>query len=138
MVLEQAGASSALHAMDYDTDFQANSRRVRLEALANHIRTAQRFLQTGAFESKKQLVRGLKLTVLTSIMPDLEPIIQGRWLEAQRCQIAGAYVSAVIMMGSILEALLLARCSSDPQAATVRARHLETNPGRMSPCTTGR
>ena len=68
MVLQQAGASTALQALERDTDFQANSRRVRLEALANHIRTAQRFIQTGSFESKKQPVKGPKLTALTSII----------------------------------------------------------------------
>ncbi len=117
MVFQEAGAASATQALEADSDFQANSRRVRLEALANHIRTAQRFVQTGAFESKKQLVKGPNLIALTSVIPDLEPIIQARWLEAQKCQHAGAYVAAVIMMGSILEALLLARCSRDPKRA---------------------
>jgi hypothetical protein len=50
-------------------------------------------------------------------MPDLEGIIQARWLEAQRCQHTGAYLAAVIIMGSILEALLLARCSQSPTDA---------------------
>ena len=41
--------------------------------------------------------------------PALHKIIADRWIEAQKCQNAGAYLFAVIGMGSILEALLLAR-----------------------------
>ena len=100
--------------MEADTDFQANSRRVRLEALANYCRTALKFFDTGLVKQRKQLFRGPDLTKLTAIVPDLEQVIQERWLEAQRCQHSGAYLAAVILMGSILEALLLARCSLSP------------------------
>lgn len=116
MILRGA-APSVLAEMDKDSDFAANSRRVRLEALANYCRLALRFLETGAIQAKKQIFRGPDLSAITGIMPTLEPIIQARWLEAQRCQHAGAYLAAVILMGSILEALLLARCSMDPMKA---------------------
>lgn len=42
-------------------------------------------------------------------MPDLDIVIKDRWLEAQMCQHARAYLASVIIMGSILEALLLSR-----------------------------
>ena len=96
-------------AFDKDNDFSANSRRVRLEALANHCETVLRFLSGGLIKPKKQLIRGPDLRKLTSCIPSLEEIIQSRWLEAQRCQYAQAYLAAVILMGSILEGLLLAR-----------------------------
>jgi hypothetical protein len=114
MILRDAGATALLEEMERDSDFQANSRRVRLEALANYCRTALKFFDTGALQPKKQLFKGPGLTKVTQVMPDLEPIIQARWIEAQRCQHAGAYLAAVIVMGSILEALLLARCSMNP------------------------
>jgi hypothetical protein len=117
MVLRDAGATALVEEMERDSDFQANSRRVRLESLANYCRTALRFFETGALEQKKQIFKGPDLTNITQIMPDLEPIIQSRWIEAQRCQHAGAYLAAVILMGSILEGLLLARCSTDPSEA---------------------
>src|SRR5260370_1724959 len=41
---------SLLSSMTNDVDFQANSRRVRLEALAGYLRSALKFLDTGAFE----------------------------------------------------------------------------------------
>ena len=75
------------------------------------------FFDTGAVQQDKQIFKGPDLRRITQIMPDLEPIIQARWLEAQRCQHAGAFLAAVIIMGSILEALLLARCSSSPSEA---------------------
>jgi hypothetical protein len=111
MTLRDSGATAVLEEMDKDSDFSANSRRVRLEALANYCRTAIKFFQTGAITQKKPLSKGPDMSKLTDVMPDLEAIVQARWIEAQRCQHAKAYLAAVIMMGSILEALLLARCS---------------------------
>ncbi|MFM2198743.1 MAG: hypothetical protein RLZZ505_2175 [Verrucomicrobiota bacterium] len=46
---------------------------------------------------------------LTSSVPVLEQILQDRWVEAQKCERAGAHLSAVILMGSILEGLLLSK-----------------------------
>jgi hypothetical protein len=117
MILRDAGTRALLDEIERDSDFQANSRRVRLEALAHHCRTALKFFETGALEQTKQLLGGPDLAKITCIMPDLEGVIQCRWLEAQRCQHAGAFLAAVIIMGSILEALLLARCSSSPAEA---------------------
>jgi hypothetical protein len=117
MVLRDAGANALVEEMEHDSDFEANSRRVRLEALANYCRTALKFFDTGALKQKKQLFKGPDLAKITQVMPDLEPIIQARWLEAQRCQHSGAFLAAVIIMGSILEALLLARCSMNPSDA---------------------
>jgi hypothetical protein len=53
------------------------------------------------------------ITKFTVSMPKLQKIIEDRWYEAQRCQRAEAYLSCVILMGSILEALLLSRCHMD-------------------------
>jgi len=100
--------------MDRDVDFSANSRRVRLEALANYCRSTIKFLDSGVVAQKKQIFSAPDLSKLTAILPNLEQAIQKRWLEAQKCQHTGSYISAVIMMGSILEALLLARCSMSP------------------------
>ena len=117
MTLRDAGAVSLVAEMERDSDFEANSRRVRLEALANYCRTAVKFFETGALLQDKQIFNGPNLSKITQVMPDLEPIIQSRWLEAQRCQHSGAFLAAVIIMGSILEALLLARCSMSPSEA---------------------
>lgn len=59
---------------------------------------------------------------MTVVLPDLDMVIQERWLEAQKCQYAKAYLSSVIMMGSILEALLLARALID-QSESFRSKH---------------
>ena len=107
--------------MKEDSDFRANSRRVRLEALAGYCRTSLRLLAAGAIptaDKKPTIVKApSKIGKLTTIMPDLRGVIEDRWLEAQKCQYAGAYLAAVIMMGSILEALLLARATISPQDA---------------------
>lgn len=46
-----------------DIDFQANSRRVRLEALAGYVKSAIKFLDTGAFEKPKKVIHSRKLPV---------------------------------------------------------------------------
>ena len=107
--------------MDEDSDFSMNSRRVRLEALAGYCHTALRLLDAGAIQTageKRRIVRApANIATLTAVMPDLQGVIEDRWLEAQKCQYAGAYLAAVIMMGSILEALLLARATMSQQEA---------------------
>ncbi len=112
---------SLVREMDEDPDFSANSRRVRLEALAGHCRSAIRLLKEGVIrpESKKlQIVRAPPdLAKLTTVTPELLAVVEDRWLEAQKCQHAKAYLAAVVMMGSILEALLLARAMMSPEEA---------------------
>ena len=57
MVLEGIDGlpASLLDSMSNDLDFQANSRRVRLEALAGYIKSAIKFTDTGAFEKPKKV-----------------------------------------------------------------------------------
>lgn len=45
--------------------------------------------------------------------PRLGAILAGRWEEAQKCIDAGAYLSAIVMMGSVLEGVLLAKAEAD-------------------------
>jgi len=118
LMLREASAERLAEEMEKDSDFEANSRRVRLESLAHYCRTALKFFDTGALTTeKKLLIRGPDLSSMTYLVPDLEEVIQSRWLEAQKCQHAKAYLAAVVMMGSILEALLLARVSRNPMEA---------------------
>lgn len=58
------------------------------------------------------------------LKPELVESLKKRWEEAQRCDKAGAHLSAIIMMGSILEGLLLGVFEQDPETA---------NKGRRGP-----
>ena len=101
---------SLLSNLANDLDFQANSRRIRLEALAGYIRSAVKFLDTGAFEKPKKIIHPPPdFSRLTSSVPGLREEVDRRWREAQKCVHVEAFTSAVILMGSILEGLLLAR-----------------------------
>lgn len=117
LLLKEAGATELLFEMGKDPDFEANSRRVRLEALANYCETALRFFDQGVTKRVRSISRGPDLSKITAVLPDLEGVIQERWLEAQRCQHAKAYLAAVIVMGSIIEGLLLARVTASPADA---------------------
>jgi len=109
--------SSLLEDMGKDVDFSANSRRVRLEALAHYCDSAIRFYNSGLVDQKPGIESAPDVSRLTSVMPNLEEVIKNRWIEAQMCQQAKCYLSAIILMGSVLEALLFARTSMNPSDA---------------------
>lgn len=114
---------SFLTQFDNDNDFQTQSRRVRLEALAGHIRSALKFLEAGGVtKPKKEIFAPPDVTKLTSSVPNLNDSIARRWREAQKCVHIECHTSAIIMMGSILEALLLARATLAPAVAYQSAK----------------
>ncbi len=47
--------------------------------------------------------------------PQLASILRNRWKEAQVCSRAGAHLSAIVMMGSVLEGTLLAVVKCNPE-----------------------
>ena len=47
------------------------------------------------------------------VEPRLAEILAGRWNDAQKCVDAGVHLSAVIMMGSVLEGVLLSKAESN-------------------------
>ncbi|WP_114240052.1 hypothetical protein [Dyella sp. C9] len=106
-----AGLPNALMAdFDKNPDFEANSRRVRLEALAGYVRSAIKFIETGAVEKPKKIILAPPdVAKLTAALPGLKDEIERRWRDAQKCAHVGAHTAAIIMMGSVLEALLLGR-----------------------------
>ncbi len=135
MILEALppGAQQLAKEMENDEDFSANSRRVRLEALANYCKTALKFLNTGVIQQEKVIPSPPDVRKLTVTMPELDAIIGLRWIEAQKCRNAGAHLSAIIMMGSILEALLLARASMSYGEAYKCSRAPKTKESKSTP-----
>jgi len=133
LALTEAGATQLVAAMDADKGFEENSRRVRLEQLVSHCRTALRFLDGGVIVPRTVLKGAPDISKLTSILPELEAVIRERWLEAQKCQHAKAYTAAVVMMGSVLEGLLLARCLMRPGDAYRSSKAPKDGKGKQSP-----
>lgn len=64
--------------MDDDPDFNTNSRRVRLEALANYCDTALRLEGASVERGKPQIYECPDISQLTSILPGLEHPIRDR------------------------------------------------------------
>lgn len=136
MILEGLDGISAtlLTSMADDIDFQANSRRIRLESLARYITSALKFANTGAFEKPKKIIHAPPdFTRLTSTVPGLKEELEKRWREAQRCAHVEAHTAAVIMMGSILEGLLLARAQLSPTASYQSQRAPRDKNGKSPP-----
>ena len=104
--------------MSTDTDFDVQSRRVRLEALAGYIRSAIKFIESGSIgKPQKVILSPPDVSKLTVPLPNLKDSIERRWREAQKCMHVECFTSAVIMMGSVLEGLLLARANLAPAEA---------------------
>jgi hypothetical protein len=123
---------SFLSEMSSDTDFEAQSRRVRLEALGNYTKSAIKFLESGALSKAQKLIYPAPdVTKITIIIPQLKDSIDRRWKEAQKCIHVECFTSAVIMMGSILEALLLARANLSPAIAYQSARAPKDKNGKV-------
>ncbi|HAG96686.1 MAG: hypothetical protein CMK83_08670 [Pseudomonadales bacterium] len=118
--------------MDSDENFEVNSRRVRLETLSEYIRSAVKFLKAGGVtRPKKQIIAPPDYGKITAIMPGLQEVIDSRWREAQRCQHVQAYTGAIILMGSVLEALLLCRANSSPDKAYQSAKAPKNKMGKV-------
>jgi hypothetical protein len=136
MILEgvEGLPANLLASMTDDDDFQANSRRIRLESLAQYIRSAIKFIDTGAFEKPKKVIHAPPdFSKLTNSIPGLNEELARRWREAQRCIHVEAFTSAIIMMGSILEGLLLARAQSSASQAYQSSRAPRDNKAGKSP-----
>lgn len=120
-------------AVKNDESFTMNSRRIRLETLAHYCKLALKFLDGGIIQPKKKLFRGPALTKLTGSNQKLENIIQERWIDAQKCQHVGASLASIILMGSILEALLLAKALTRQEDASKAARAPKRKDGTVLP-----
>jgi hypothetical protein len=57
----------------------------------------------------------------STLVPDpaMQSILQRRWSECSKCIAAGAPLAAIVMMGGLLEALLLARVHKEPNKSLV-------------------
>jgi hypothetical protein len=65
--------------------------------------------------------------------PDLVTVLVGRWREAEAAERAGAFLSTVIMLGSLLEGALLARVQQDPKAANTAKCSPKDDEGKVLP-----
>ena len=101
--------ASLLESMSNDLDFQANSRRVRLEALAGYIKSALKFVDTGAFQKPKKQIHAPPIFQSNRLNSgaqrgDRPTVARGSEMRA-RCSIHFGNYSH----GEHLEGLLLAR-----------------------------
>lgn len=65
--------------------------------------------------------------------PLLADILSFRWAEAQRCSRAEAYLSAVVMMGSVLEGVLLYKAEHNMKAANQAKAAPKEKTGEVKP-----
>lgn len=102
-------AQYVIQKFDSDPAFHSGDIKVRLYALRVYCESTLKLLQRGIIKYRGPVTPLPSITKLTEAMPFLDEIISNRWKEAQVCLHCGAYSAAVFLMGSILDALLLAR-----------------------------
>lgn len=69
-----------------------------------------------------------------NLEPGIGEILQSRWIEAQRCVDAAAYLAAIIVMGSLLEGLLLGVFRKKPAIAnTCASAPRDSKTGKVKP-----
>ena len=109
---------SLLEEMERDEKFTFNSRRVRLESLSLYCKRALKLIsQNIPGKNKPKIIKAPDFSSLTGTNVQLKECLDKRWLEAQVCMHNKLYLSAVILMGSILEGLLLAKALNDQGTA---------------------
>ncbi|MBK8766904.1 MAG: hypothetical protein IPM01_20730 [Burkholderiaceae bacterium] len=87
---------------------------------------------TGAFEKPKKSIHAPPdYSRLTSSIPGLKEELDRRWNETQKCIHVEAFTSAVILMGSILEGLLLARAQLSVSQAYQSSRAPKDRAGKQ-------
>ncbi len=94
---------------DSDPAFQSDDIKVRLYALRIYCESTLKLLQRGILKYRGLVTPMPGIEKLSEAMPFLDQTITIRWEESQLCLTCGAYTAAVFLMGSILDALLLAR-----------------------------
>lgn len=65
--------------------------------------------------------------------PALAPFLDNRWEEVSKCTVAEAHLSAIILMGSILEGVLLALVHDNPSDANKAPSAPKDKAGRVKP-----
>ena len=76
-----------------------------------------RTASTSAHRSQETPIESAPNFLLLVEDDSLANVLSLRWQESQKCVNAGAYLAAVVMMGSILEGALLYKVESNPVAA---------------------
>lgn len=107
------GAEYLVDKFDNDRVLQAGGLEERLRMLIVYVKTTLKLLKNDIIRYRGFLGNIPDISKLIRTTPGLETIIADRWLEIQTCIKVGAHLSAIILMGSVLEALILSRAMLD-------------------------
>jgi hypothetical protein len=98
---------------DNDRVLRSGGLEERLKILVVYAKTTRKLIQKGLIRYRGMFTNAPDISRLTCQMPGLDTIIIDRWLEIQTCLNTGTYLSAIMLMGSVLEALLYSRAMLD-------------------------
>ncbi|RMF61123.1 MAG: hypothetical protein D6748_02445 [Calditrichaeota bacterium] len=122
-----------LNRLEREPVFASQDISQSLKTLVIYCETVKRLFEKGILDWNIADLPPQKIEQLTTALPNLEKVIIYRWKEVQRCLNAGAYLSALIIMGSILEALLLARVNQNEKEIYRSTRAPRDKKGRPKP-----
>ena len=126
-------AAYLVQKFDADSALNGNDPAASLGALLRYLETTLRLLRDDVIHFRGRLAPMPDLDRLAAAMPGLGKVLADRWREAQICRNTGCHIAAVMLIGTILEALLLSR-ASEASTDLHRARHAPmTASGQLRP-----
>lgn len=114
-----------------------------LNDLRSHLTELRRYAMTTSSPASVATATSDAPPSFASLVSDplMQAILKRRWVECSNCVSASAPLAAIVMMGGLLEALLLARVHKTPNKAPILVppRRRKTRPqGRRCLCRIGR
>lgn len=116
---------------DLDKNREGDSVEIRLQTLLAYSKTALKLLKEGVLRPRGAIISSPDFSKLAGEMPGLVELLQKRWKEIQGCMNVGAYWSALVLMGSTLEGLVMARCNLDSQKVQRTSRAPKQDDGQV-------
>lgn len=121
-------ASSLIEKFENDPGLHSPSLSTRLKTLVLYGKSIVKLLRAGIIHGRGTLVPAPDFSGLTGTIPELQAALVTRWKEIQIARNVGLWGVAIMLMGSLIEALLLAQAMHNPQPVQ-RARSRPRTPG---------
>lgn len=106
---------------DQDAALHEGSTAERLERLLAYLHTTRKLLRARLIMPLGTVVSPPDFSVIPGMLPELDDLLRKRWTEIQTARNAGSSLAAIVLMGSTLEGILLARTSA-ADARALRSR----------------
>ena len=128
-MLDEYEVDCEINRVDVDARSLAKARGI----LASRLGTSQKKGQAASAQGFLREEFDIPAIRVLPVEPQVVPIIESRLLEAQKTLQAGAYLSVVVLCGSILEAVLLGSAQKEPKKFNQSTASPKARDGKVKP-----